>query len=105
MWSGMDITHLLTYMRWFSTDPFTDLVYLVNTEEQREIDEEAKSYPFAPEQEEVTMKAFKYLNDGAYLIPCFQVPSASVAQPWVHSQQFAQGFVRWQQEYVWMEPH
>jgi len=105
MWSGMDITHLLTYMRWFSTDPFTDLVYLGHTDEQRAIDEEAKGYPYAPEQQAVTMKAFKYFNDNALLVPVYQIPSASIAQPWVHSQQFQQGFVRWQQEYVWMEKH
>lgn len=105
MWSGMDITHLLTYMRWFSTDPFSDLVYLGHTEEQRIIDNEAKSYPEADKQKEATMKAFMYLNDGAYLNPVFQVPSASMAQPWVHSQQFQQGFVRWQMEYIWMEKH
>jgi len=105
MWSGMDITHLLTYMRWFSTDPFTDLVYLGHTDEQRALDEEAKAYPFAAEQKEVTMRIFKYMNDSARIIPVYQIPSASVAQPWVHSQQFQQGFVRWQQEYIWMESH
>ena len=105
MWSGMDITNLMTYQRWFSTDPFTDLVYLAHTDEQRVLDEEAKGYPLAPEQKEVTMRIYKYMNDGAWLVPVYQIPSASVAQPWVHSQQFMQGFVRWQQEYVWMEPH
>ena len=105
MWSGMDITHLLTYMRWFSTDPFTDLVYLGHDDEQRALDEEAKGYPLAPEQKEVTMRIFKYMNDTARIIPVYQIPSASVAQPWVHSQQFQQGFVRWQQEYIWMESH
>ena len=105
MWSGMDITHLLTYMRWFSTDPFTDLVYLGHTDEQRALDEEAKAYPYAPEQKEVTMRIFKYMNDGAWLVPVLQRPMASVAQPWVYSQQFQQGFVRWQQELVWMEKH
>jgi hypothetical protein len=80
-------------------------VYLGHTDEQRALDEEAKGYPEAAEQKEVTMRIFKYMNDGAYLIPVLQIPSATVAQPWVHSQQFQQGFVRWQQEYVWMEKH
>jgi peptide/nickel transport system substrate-binding protein len=105
MWSGMDITNLLTYMRWFSTDQFTDLVYLGHTEEQRKLDEEAKSYPDPERQKEVTARAFKYLNDGAYLIPVFMIPSASVAAPYVHSTQFQQGFVRYQTEEVWMEKH
>jgi ABC-type transport system substrate-binding protein len=105
MWSGMDITHLLTYMRWFSTDPFTDLVYLGHTDEQRALDEEAKKIPDATGQKEITMRIFKYMNDSARLIPVFQLPSVSIAQPYVHSQQFQQGFVRWQMELIWMEKH
>jgi len=105
MWSGMDITHLLTYMRWFSTDPFTDLVYLGHTDEQRAIDEEAKAIPDAAGQKVATEKAFKYLNDSGRLVPVFQLPSVAIVQPYVHSQQFQQGFVRWQQELVWMEKH
>jgi len=26
-------------------------------------------------------------------------------QPWVHSTEYEQGFVRWQTEEVWMEKH
>jgi hypothetical protein len=26
-------------------------------------------------------------------------------QPWVHSTQYEQGFVRWQTEEVWMDKH
>ena len=105
MWSGMDTTHLMTYMRWFSTDPFTNLVYLGRTDEQRKLDEAAKAIPDAEGQKTATMGLFKYLNDGAYLSPVLQRPSASIAQPYVHSQQFQQGFVRWQQELVFMDKH
>ncbi|OGO32779.1 MAG: hypothetical protein A2Z29_00805 [Chloroflexi bacterium RBG_16_56_11] len=103
--SGMDITNLLTYMRWFSTDPFANVRYLGRTEEQKVIDDEAKSYPDAAGQKIATEKAFKYMNDEARLIPVYQIPSASMAQSYVHSQQFQQGFVRWQMELIWMEKH
>ncbi|OGO18009.1 MAG: hypothetical protein A2Z15_08275 [Chloroflexi bacterium RBG_16_50_11] len=105
MWSGMDITNLLTYMRWFSTNPFTNLVYLGHTDYQAALDKEAVTYSDPAKQKEVTERAYKYLNDGAYLIPVYQIPSASVAAKYVHSQQFQQGFVRWQQELIWMDPH
>jgi peptide/nickel transport system substrate-binding protein len=105
MWSGMDVTNLCTYMRWFSTDPFTDLVYLGHTEEQRKLDEEAKAIPDAAGQKVATEKLYKYLNDGAYLVPTFQIPSFAIVAPYVHSQQFQQGFVRWQQELVFMDKH
>lgn len=105
MWSGMDITNLMTYLRWFSTDPFTDLVYLGHTAEQAAMDKEAVTYPDAERQKEITERLNKYLNDGAYLVPVLQIPSVSIAGKYVHSQQFAQGFVRWQQELIWMDPH
>ena len=79
MWSGMDITNLPTYMRRFSTDPFTDLVYLGHTDEQAAIDAEVLNIPDRAGQEIGSMKAFKYLNDNALLVPVYQVPSASVA--------------------------
>jgi peptide/nickel transport system substrate-binding protein len=105
MWSGMDVTNLLTYQRWFSTDPFTDLVYLGHTEDQKALDDAAKAAPEPASQKAAAEKVYKYLNDTARLIPMYQVPSAAVAAPWVHSQQFQQGFVRWQQELIWMEKH
>jgi peptide/nickel transport system substrate-binding protein len=105
MWSGMDITNLMTYLRWFSTDPFTNLVYLGHTDEQAAMDKEAVTYPDAAQQKEITERLNKYLNDGAYLVPIFQIPSISIAAKYVHSQQFAQGFVRWQQELIFMEKH
>jgi ABC-type transport system substrate-binding protein len=108
MWSGMDITNLLTYMRWFSTDPFTDLVYLGHTEEQAQMDQEILKIPDRAGQKAGCERAYKYLNDGAYLVPVLQVPSISVAAPYVHSDgphQFEQGFVRFQYEIIYMDPH
>jgi ABC-type transport system substrate-binding protein len=105
MWSGMDITNLLTYQRWFSTDPGTNLSYLGHTAAQEAIDKECVIYPDAANQKRMCELANKYLNDGAYLIPCYLGPTSTIAQKWVHSQQWDQGFVRWQHELIWMEKH
>jgi ABC-type transport system substrate-binding protein len=107
MWSGMDITNLMTYQRWFSTDPFTDLVYLGHTEEQAQLDAESLQYPDRASQVEITERLFQYLDDGAYLVPIMHRPATSIAAPYVHSDipQFTCGFVRWHTELVWMEPH
>jgi peptide/nickel transport system substrate-binding protein len=105
MWSGMDITNLLTYQRWFSTDPGTNLSYLGHTAAQEAIDKECVIYPDAANQKKMAEAANKYLNDGAYLVPVYLNPTSTIAQKWVHSQQWAQGFVRWQHELIWMEKH
>jgi len=45
------------------------------------------------------------ITDNALIIPLFDPPAAAMMQPWVHSTEYEQGFVRWQTEEVWMEKH
>ncbi|MCJ7605476.1 MAG: ABC transporter substrate-binding protein [Dehalococcoidales bacterium] len=105
MWSGMDITNFMTYQRWFSTDPFTDLVYLGHTEEQAALDVASLLEPTREGQMAATDAVYKYLNDGAYLISLMQTPSVSVSAQYVKSSvpQYQQGFVRFQYELLWMD--
>jgi hypothetical protein len=39
------------------------------------------------------------------VIPVYDPPAAAMEQPWVHSTQYEQGFVRWQTEEAWMDKH
>jgi ABC-type transport system substrate-binding protein len=105
MWSGRDTNYLVTYMRWFSTDPFANLIYLGHTPEQKALDEEAKKLTDIKAQQEITKKIVKYMTDEARIIPVYDVPAASIVAPYVHTTQLSQGFVRWQTEEVWMEKH
>jgi peptide/nickel transport system substrate-binding protein len=104
--SGMDVTNLLTYMRWFSTDPFANVRYLGRTEEQRPLDERAKAAPTYEEQTAITEEIYKYMNDNARLIPVYWVPAYHIAAPYVRGSLYGQyGLVRWPTELIWMEPH
>jgi ABC-type transport system substrate-binding protein len=103
--SGMDVNNLLTYLRWFSTDPFANVRYLGRTEDQKALDDVAKAAPDVASQKAAADACYKYMNDQARLCPVYLVPSAAVAQSYVHSQEYQQGFVRWQTELVWMEKH
>jgi len=103
--SGRDTNYLQSYMRWFSTEPFTDLSYLGHTPEQEKMDKEAQKLTSLKAQEKITKKLMRYLTDNALIIPVFDSSVASMLQPWVHSTQYKQGFVRWQTEEVWMEKH
>ena len=102
---GMDTNYLQTYIRWFSTDPFTNLAFLGHTDEQAEMDKAAMGALEIEEQVEWAGKLTKYLRDNALIIPVYGVPAYVIQQPYVHSTQYTQGFVRWQTEEVWMEPH
>ena len=103
--TGRDTNYLQSYIRWFSTDPFTDLSYLGHTPEQARMDKEAQKLIDIKEQAAMCGKVMRYLTDNALIIPVYDVPAATMQQPWVHSTQYEQGFVRWQMEEIWMEKH
>jgi peptide/nickel transport system substrate-binding protein len=103
--TGRDTNYLQTYMRWFSTQPFTVLSFLGHSPEQTEMDNQAQKLTSVKEQAAITRKLVRYITDNALVIPVYDPPAAVMEQPWVHSTQFEQGFVRWQTEEVWMDKH
>jgi ABC-type transport system substrate-binding protein len=103
--TGRDTNYLMTYMRWFSTEPFTDLSFLGHTPEQAAMDKQAQKLTKIKDQAAITRKLMRLITDNALVIPVYDPPAAVMQQPWVHSTQYEQGFVRWQSEEVWMEKH
>jgi ABC-type transport system substrate-binding protein len=102
---GMDTNYLQTYIRWFSTEPFSWLSYLGRTDEQGVMDKQAMAAATIEEQIEWTGTLMDYMTDNALVIPVYGQPGYAIQQPYVHSTEYEQGFVRWQTEEVWMEPH
>lgn len=106
MYSGNDVSnYLVSYMRWFSTDPFANVSYLGHTVEQRKLDEQAKAIPDVPGQKAMTEKLVRYLTDNAMILPILYAPVVSVAAPYVHTDWLSRGAVCWHSEDTWMEPH
>ncbi len=103
--SGRDSNYLQSYMRWFSTEPFTLLSFLGRTPEQAKLDQEAQKLTDVKAMQAMTRKCMRYLTDNALIIPVYDAPVSVMQQPWVHSTQYEQGFTRWQTEEVWMEKH
>ena len=103
--TGRDTNYLMTYMRWFSTEPFTDLSYLGHTPEQAEMDKQAQKLTDIKEQAAITGKLVRNITDNALVIPVYDPQVAVMQYPYVHSTRYEQGFVRWQTEEVWMEKH
>lgn len=105
MWSGMDTNYLMTYMRWFSSDPFTNVAFLGRTDEQKALDKQAEAIPDATGQQKIAMDITNYMNQNARVIPLYLAPATVITAPYVHTTRFSQGFVRWQSEIVWMDKH
>jgi peptide/nickel transport system substrate-binding protein len=102
---GMDSNYLQTYMRWFSTTPFTDCSFLGHTPEQTALDVEAQLLTDPKDQEVITTKIMRYLTDNALIIPVYGTPAYVIQQPYVHSTQYTAGFTRWDMQDVWMDKH
>jgi ABC-type transport system substrate-binding protein len=105
MYSGMDTNYLVTYMRWFSTDPMSNLSYLGHTPEQDALDEKAKKTSSADDQKTYTEKAVRYLTDNVLLIPIIWYPLSSVAAPGVHISYMTREGGRWLPEETWLEKY
>jgi peptide/nickel transport system substrate-binding protein len=102
---GMDSNYLQTYMRWFSTTPFTDCSFLGHTPEQTALDAEAQLLADPKDQEVITTKVMRYLTDNALIIPVYGTPAYAIQQPYVHSTEYTAGFTRWDMQDVWMDKH
>jgi len=105
MAGGMDSNYMQTYMRWFSTTPFSDVSYLGHTPEQAAMDAEAQLIVDPKDQAVETGKVMRYLTDNALIIPVYGVPMYEMEQPYVHSTVLTQGFTRWDTYSVWMDKH
>jgi len=102
---GCDTNYLQTYVRWFSTNPFTYVSYMGRTAEQAAMDVQAMGVTTMDEQVVWCGKLMHYIIDNALCIPVYGFPGYVIQQKWVHSTQYTTGFTRWQTEIVWMEKH
>jgi ABC-type transport system substrate-binding protein len=102
---GMDSNYLQTYIRWFSYDPFTWISFLGRTNEQIALDKQAMAALEVSDQVELCSQVMDYMSDNCLIIPVYGSVAYVIQQPYVHSTQYTQGFVRWQTEEVWMDSH
>jgi peptide/nickel transport system substrate-binding protein len=102
---GMDSNYLQTYIRWFSYDPFTWISYLGRTDATTAMEKQAMAALEIPEQVEWIGKLMDNMTENCLIIPIYGSVAYVIQQPYVHSTQYTQGFVRWQTEEVWMEKH
>jgi ABC-type transport system substrate-binding protein len=102
---GNDTNYLQTYIRWFSYDPFTWISYLGRTDASIALDKQAMAAVDIADQVEWARKLMEYMSDNCLIIPIYGSVAYTIQQTYVHSTQYTQGFVRWQTEEIWMDPH
>jgi ABC-type transport system substrate-binding protein len=57
------------------------------------------------ERERLNKELYAYLADEALAIAIFEMPSAYIVQPWVHTDFCQQWVSGWQTENTWKEKH
>jgi ABC-type transport system substrate-binding protein len=102
---GAGTNYLQTYVRWFSSQPFTWISYLGRTDEQVSMDEQALGATDMTEQQQWTKTAMDYMWNNCLIIPIYGSLAYVIQQPYVHSTEYTQGFIRWQMEEIWMDKH
>jgi ABC-type transport system substrate-binding protein len=102
---GMDSNYLQTYIRWFSHDPFTWISFLGRTDTQIALDNQAMAAVDVTAQVNLCSQLMDYMSNNCEIIPIYGSTAYVIQQPYVHSTEYTQGFVRWQTEEVWMDKH
>jgi len=105
MFYGMDVNNLATYISWFSSDPKTNLASFQRTPEQIEFDKQVVLIPDTAGQKAMTEEIFRYMMDEALLCPLWWPPATYVMYPYVHTDYYQQGFIRWKIADTWMDAH
>lgn len=102
---GLDVNYLTSYMRWFSTDPFSTISFLGHTPDQAAMDKAAQKLIKVKDQEAAAKKLMRNVTENALVIPVMNPLAAVIEQPWLHTTRYEYGFQRWRTEECWMEKH
>ncbi|MCR4394199.1 MAG: ABC transporter substrate-binding protein, partial [Dehalococcoidales bacterium] len=105
MFYGMNNTNLEMYISWFSIDPKSNLASFGRTEYQQKRDKEVVLIADKAQQEAATADLMRHLYEEARLCPLWWVPATTVQYPYVHHEIYKHGFIRWDTENFWMDPH
>jgi peptide/nickel transport system substrate-binding protein len=103
--TGPDANYLVTFQRWFSHDPATNLASFKRSPELLALSKESITYNKEADQKAVTKKLVRMLADEADAIPLYNAPVAHLTQPYVHTTYLHEGPIRWRLFDDWMDKH
>ena len=103
--TGLDPNYLVTFQRWFSHDPATNLISFKRSPELIALSKESITYSKEADQMAITKKLIRQIADEACVIPLWNAPAAYMTQPYVHCNYLDEGLIRWRTFDDWMEKH
>jgi peptide/nickel transport system substrate-binding protein len=103
--TGLDPNYLVTFQRWFSHDPATNLVSFKRSPELIAMSKESITYGKEADQMAITKKLVRQIADEDCIIPLWNAPVAYMVQPYVHCNYLDEGLIRWRTFDDWMEKH
>jgi len=103
--TGLDPNYLVTFQRWFSHDPATNLISFKRSPELIALSKESITYSKEADQMAITKKLIRQIADEACVIPLWNAPAAYMTQPYVHCTYYDEGLIRWRTFDDWMEKH
>lgn len=103
--TGIDPTYLVTFQRWFSHDPATNVVSFKRSPELIALSKQSIVSSKEDVQKAETKKLVRMLADEADVIPLYYVPAAYLTQPYVHCNYYKEGLIRWRTADDWMSKH
>ena len=101
--TGLDPSYLVTFQRWFSHDPATNITSFKRSPELLALSRESITYTKETDQKAITKKLVRLLADEADVIPIYTIPAAYMTQPYVHSSYLKEGLIRWRTFDDWIE--
>jgi len=101
--TGLDPNYLVTFQRWFSHDPATNITSFKRSPELLALSRESITYTKEADQKAITKKLVRMLADEADVIPIYNIPAAYMTQPYVHSSYLKEGLIRWRTFDDWIE--
>jgi peptide/nickel transport system substrate-binding protein len=106
MFSGNDVTYLMSCAAWWSPTPKTNLASFQRPPEFAALFEPALMARTEEEQIEKTGDIVGMMNEKALMIPIFHYPATIVIQDYVHTEYpMEAGFVGWSWGTTWMDAH
>lgn len=102
---GTDFNFLATVEAWFGHAPKTNLASFERPEALLSLTRQAMRYRSKQSQRRATERIVRLIADQALMVPLFHVPAAYIIQPWVHTDYYKHGLIRWTQFDDWMEKH
>lgn len=101
--TGLDPNYLVTYQRWFSHDPATNLASYKRSDDIIKLSKESITCSKDSDQIAITAKLVRQMADEAAMIPLWHIPAVVMITPDYHCTYYEDGFLRWRVWEEWLE--